>query len=310
MQANFILPGMYEHAGLNLAFIKLMREHPEYFYPEASIGAVYGNFQFCIFDGGRIFNQYRHTNREEVEHLVNLYNKYNIPVRLVFTNPMIKKEHFQNRFGQMILEICHNGKNEIVVNDEEFEQYLRNKYPNFQYISSTTKCLNTPNLFKLELDKDYKMICLDYNLNKNWKMLNDIDKNYRNKCEFLVNAICPPGCPNRKEHYRLNGLFSLNYGRYYSTQNCPIRYDTLHPMQCASHNNLTPDDIYNTYLPQGFENFKLEGRTLGVLENLCNYVKYMVKPEYQFFVINYIINENPSNKLLTNDRVIISPNNF
>ena len=38
----------------------------------------------------------------------------------------------------------------------------------------------------------------------------------KQKTEFLVNPICMPGCPQRKEHYRLNSLFSLTYGQRYS----------------------------------------------------------------------------------------------
>ena len=303
---NFMLPGMYEHVELNLRFIQLLKTNPEFFYDNVKIGAAYGNFQFCIFDGGRIFSNYRHTCTEEMENIVKAYNDLDVPVRLVFTNPMLQEKHFKNRFGQAILKVCHNEMNEIVVNNSEFEKYLRENYPKFTFISSTTKCLNTPDKFQEEFDKkDYKMICLDYNLNKNQKMLNAIKPEERDKCEFLVNAICPPGCPNRKEHYRLNGLYSLSYGKNYATAGCPITFNTLHPNSFNSVNNLTPDEIYNKYAPQGFINFKLEGRTLGILENLLNYVRYMVKPEYQMFVIDLIIGEDASLKLFNNTTIAI-----
>ena len=304
---KFIIPGVYEHYELNLRLARMLKEHPEYFHPGVEIGAVYGNFQFCIFDGGRIFSAYRHTTREEIEYIVNSFNELDIPVRLIFTNPVIPESSFENRFGKVILDICHNGKNEIVVNNPKFEAYLKEKYPNFGYISSTTKCLNTPDALLAELDKDYKMVCWDYNLNKNQKLLKSIPAEKKEKCEFLCNAICPPGCPNRKEHYRLNGLYSLSYGKPYATQDCPIVYNTLHPEQCNSHNNLSPEDILTKYVPQGFSNFKLEGRTLGISENLCNLIRYMVKPEYQFMVLDMILHEDPNMKLFNNDRVVITP---
>ena len=297
---KFILPGMYEHAELNLRLIRLMKQNPDLFRPNVEVGAVYGNFQFCVFDGGRIFNAYRHTTREEMESIVKEYNSLGVPVRLIFTNPMVTPEIYQNRFGQAVLDVCRSPMNEIVVNNPEFENYLRENYPEFGFISSTTKCLNTSSMFLEELDKDYKMICLDYNLNKNKKMLDGIDKKDRNKCEFLINAICPPGCPNRKDHYRLNGLHSMNYGKPYATQDCPIFENTLHPAQCTNRNNLSPEEIYENYAPKGFVNFKLEGRTLGIMENLCNYVKYMVKPEYQFYVMTIMMNENVSSKVFNN----------
>ena len=55
------------------------------------------------------------------------------------------------------------------------------------------------------------------------------------------------------------------------------------------HNNLTPEEIINTYAPMGFQHFKLEGRSLSDLENACNYVRYMVKPEFQFLVLTTLI---------------------
>jgi hypothetical protein len=301
MEANFIIPGMYEHYDLNFRLLDLMKNHPEYFYPEAKIGAVYGNFQFCVYDGGRIFGPggYSHATREEIEYVIHTYNDiFNVPVRVVFTNPMLQEKDYHNRFGKVILEVLNqNSMNEIVVNSPGFEEYLRNNYPNLNFISSTTKCLNTPSKFKEEFDKHkYKMICLDYNLNHNEKLLQSIPQEERNQCEFLVNAICPPGCPNRKEHYRLNGLYSLSYGKPYSTQDCPITVNTLHPKQRNSGNNLTPDDIYNKYIPQGFQYFKLEGRTLGIMENLFNYTYYMVKPEFRDYVFNYIIYEQNYHK--------------
>lgn len=304
---KFIIPGLYEHYELNLRFIRMLKQHPEYFYPDVEIGAVYGNFQFCIFDGGRIFSSYRHTTKEEIEFIVNSFNELDIPVRLIFTNPVIPETSFHNRFGKVILDICHNGKNEIVVNNAKFEAYLKEHYPNFGYISSTTKCLNTPNALLEELDKDYKMVCWDYNLNKNQKLLKSIPEEKKDKCEFLCNAICPPGCPNRKEHYRLNGLYSLSYGKPYLTQDCPIEHNTLHPTQCNSHNNLSPEDILTKYAPQGFSNFKLEGRTLGMFENISNLVRYMVKPEYQFYVMDALFQEDAEAKIFHNNKVVITP---
>lgn len=291
MGANFIIPGLYEHHQLNFALLTLLKIHPEYFYDDVKITAIYGSFQFSIFDGGRIFNSYKHTNKEEIEHIVHTYNEvYNVPIRLVCTNCELKPEDYKNRFGNVVLSLCENDMNEIVVNHSGFEQYVRETYPQYSFISSTTKCLNTPKEFLQELNTNkYKMICLDYNLNKNMSLLEKISEERRKECEFLVNAICPPGCPNRKKHYSLNSLFSLSYGKPYTIENCPIEYSTVHPACFSYKNNLSPEDIYNTYVPMGYNLFKLEGRTLSEIENACNYVRYMVKPEYHFQALTLLL---------------------
>lgn len=41
------------------------------------------------------------------------------------------------------------------------------------------------------------------------------------------------------------------------------------------------EDIQNTYLPMGFSNFKIEGRSLGSALILEFLLYYMTKPEYQ-----------------------------
>lgn len=291
MSINFILPGMYENFDLNIHFLALLKEHPEYFYNDVKVSAVYGSFQFCIFDGGRIFNSYRHTTKEEIENILYQYNEvFEIPVRLVCTNCELKQTDYKNRFGNVILTLCNNLPNEIVVNDSNFKKYIQENYSNFTFISSTTKCLNTPKLLLEELSHpEYKMVCLDYNLNHNKTLLKEMPEEQRGRCEFLCNAICPPGCPNRKQHYSLNSLFSLTYGQNYSIEGCPIEYNTTHPKCFQYKNNISPEEIYNEYVPMGYNLFKLEGRTLSIAENVCNYVRYMVKPEYQFLVINELM---------------------
>ena len=302
MSINFILPGMYEHYNLNFRLLELLEKHPEYFRDEVKVSACYGNFQFCIFDGGRNFYNYRHTCREEIEEVVKIYNDiYHVPVRLIFTNTQLKPEHYTDRFGNLVLSICENDMNEITVSDDNFEAWIKERYPQFHFISSTTKCLNKPEELVTELQKeDYTMVCLDYNLNKNMKLLESFTPEVKSKCEFLCNAICPPGCPQRKEHYKYNSLYSLSYGKGYQMENCQIRSNTVAPSTCSYHNNISPDELYNTYVPMGFNLFKLEGRTLGEVEVALNYARYMAKPEYANLVVTMLIENNESQKLFNN----------
>lgn len=289
MSVNFMLPGLYEHFRLNSLFIQYYKKNKEYFYDDINFYAVYGNFQFCIWDGGRVFGDYLQTTKEEIKEITKFYNEeHGLPMRFVFTNNQLKEEHYYDRFCNLILSLCENPINEIVLVDDKLKQYIKENYPQYSYISSTTKCLLNKEKIIEELNNDeFKMVCLDYNLNKNFELLDNLTEQQKSKTEFLINAICPPGCVNRKNHYRLNSLCHLNYGKAYNIS-CPIQNSTLHPNACNSRNNLTPEEIYNIYSPKGFQYYKLEGRTLSYSEVLLNYIRYMVKPEYQFFVANEI----------------------
>ena len=188
-------------------------------------------------------------------------------------------------FDNFVASLCQNEMNELVVSSESLEQYLRNHYPQYSFISSTTKCLNATE-FKEELNKDYKYICLNYNLNKNLDMLTQVPEEKRIKLEFLINAICPPGCPSRKKHYKLNSLFSESYGKIYALGECGIIKSNSYPLNYT--NNFNFDELIE-YEKLGFQNFKLEGRTFRPESLILELVKYLIKPQYQFYIIEFLL---------------------
>lgn len=54
------------------------------------------------------------------------------------------------------------------------------------------------------------------------------------------------------------------------------------PYTVKSNINYIPaDELWEKYVPMGFCNFKLEGRTGNIFSIVDNYVYYMIKPEYQ-----------------------------
>lgn len=285
---NYIIPGLYEHFEFNKAFIRYLKDNPKEQIENTTINAVFGNFQFCIWDGGRIFGEYKQNTLEEIDDIFSYYTNQGITSRLIFTNNQLKEQDYYDRFCNLILTIGQDYNVEIVVADDNLREYIHTKYPSYQFISSTTKCITNFDKLKEEINNpNYKMVCLDYNLNHSKKLL-DFSPEEKEKTEFLCNAICPPACPYRKEHYKLNSLFGLTYGMFYAMQNCSIKYNTLEPEQINSPNNITLEQIQNFYEPNEFKYFKLEGRTLSPLETLCNYANYFIKPEYrQSFLIKF-----------------------
>jgi collagenase-like PrtC family protease len=45
--------------------------------------------------------------------------------------------------------------------------------------------------------------------------------------------------------------------------------------------HISPDDIWEKYVPMGFEQFKIEGRSSSNLNIAETYMYYMAKPEYR-----------------------------
>ena len=288
------LGGLYSHYNINKILFKLKNEYPECFYDDIIIDAVFGNFQFCIWDGGRIFPQYIHATLENILDIQDYYNnQLKIPMRFIYTNTQIEEHHLYDRFCNQVTEICENELNEIVVNSPILEEYLMKKYPKYNFISSTTKCiLDKEKTKELLNDQKYSLVCLDYNLNYNIDFLKSLTPEEKEKCEFLVNAICDANCKNRKQHYDLNSNFSLTYGKKYNLNFCNVNHDHLYPFETMKdpRNQIDYNTIKNIYAPLGFKHFKLEGRTCSKITYLEMCVNYMVKPQYHTFITALTIN--------------------
>lgn len=285
---KFVLPGFYELFDLNQKLVIAFKEHNEWFQDNTEIECFFGNFQFCAWDGGRIFGGYKRAFKEDIIRIKDFFNSNNVPLRLVFTNPMLEEKHLLDPYCNQILYLLNDGFNQVLVNSDLLKKYIKTNYSNFKICSSTTKCLINPKDAKQELDnKDYYQVCLDYNLNRNMKFLNSLSPEEKDQTEFLCNAICPSGCLHRKEHYRLNGLSHLNGGSPFNID-CSIAGSTIDFTTFKYHNNLSPEDI-NEYEKLGFSHFKLEGRTLSPQEVSGNYLRYLIKPKYQIQA-NYFLN--------------------
>lgn len=290
---KFALPGLWTHYQETTWLIDFMEQHPEAIRDNVEIGAVYDNFPYCVWDGGRTFQSLTQASAETIKNISEYFNNKNIPIRLIFTNPVVESHHFYDRFCNLVCAICENELNEIVVNNIELENYLRINYPKYSFISSTTKC----NIFdesKKEIELNhYKYICLDYNQNHNYSALESLTNEEKKQIEFLCNAICPPGCPNRKEHYRLNGLFYLNYQKNYYV-NCKLNNHTFEPKARNYKNTISPEEIENYYSKQGFSMFKLEGRSLSSFEVILTYAYYLIRPEYEHNFLFYMLEKAKS----------------
>lgn len=290
---HFILPNMYENYELNWRLLDIMRDFPEAFQEDTDVYACYGNFQFCVWDGGRTFSNYNNqASQERIKEVLDGYKNRGIKIRFIFTNPVLEEKHFTDHYCNFILQMAQDYDIELVVNSLHLKGYIEKKYPNYKFVSSTTKCITDFSRLKGELsDESYEMVCLDYNLN-NSEQIFKLPPEAIAKAELLCNAICGPACPYRKEHYRLNGICSLQCGKRYPIEGCLIQQNTLHPITCGYNTHISPQDINEKFAPAGFQYFKLEGRTLSASENALNYAKYLAKPEYVMWVANELCKDS------------------
>lgn len=282
-KANFHLPGLFEFYDLYRKFLPLYVNRREYFYDWATIASIYGSPQDCLWGGGRV--GFGNNNPNEV---FKLMKEYKISARLTFSNSLLEKKHLNDYKCNNLCELFENStiKNGIIIYSDLLLDYIKNKYPNYYFVSSTTKVLTDFNDFKKELNDDnYEYVVPDFRLNKEYKKLDNLSQKEKDKVEFLCNECCFIGCNERKACYENVSRKNLGIDcvdHICKAPNASEGYKFSNAMKNPSFIGI--DDIINTYLPMGFSNFKIEGRSLGSALILEFILYYLTKPEYQIKV--------------------------
>ncbi len=284
MDIEFFLPDFYANFKLIAFIADLMAEAPEVFYEDARISAAYGCFPGSIWNGGRVM--LGSCTKQEMEMVVTELNKRNIAVRFTFTNPLLERYHLLDTFCNLSLEIACNGQNEVICNSPMLEEYIRNTYPGYRYISSTTKCLRDKTSVEAELEKDYSLVVLDSAFNNTDELF---AMNHKDKIELLANHYCADDCPNRKAHYEAVGKSQLEFSEI-DYPPCPnINRDFYQIMKNRSF--LTTELIYGKYKDAGFTHFKIDGRAFRSYKVLESFVYYLAKPEKRDHLRHVLLKE-------------------
>lgn len=274
------LPGFSVFRDLNSTLIDVMQEYPNCFYDNYRVGSVYGTFPGAIWNGGRTVLGF--CSKNEIERTIQLYNSKNVPMRFTWTNPLIEERHLNDTFCNLIMQMADNGQNQVLVNTDILEKYLRKNYPNFKFISSTTKRITDPDKLHDELKKDYFMVVLDYDMNHNEEVLKGLEP-MADRVEILVDEICFPNCPNRLKHYRDEAMKQLQY-EVAKPFPCPNRQEKKTFADCMNKPAFISRNQMHDYINRGFRNFKLVGRGLPQSVVVDSYMYFLVKEDRQVFV--------------------------
>ena len=290
--AYYHLPGLFEFYELYRVFLPLYREHREYFYDWCEIGSIYGAPADCIWGGGRAgFGEYEPTE------VLALMQEYGISARLTFSNSLLKKEHLLDKKCNALCTLFGKStevRNGVIIYSDLLLDYIKRNYPNFYFVSSTTKVLTDFRQFLSEVERDdFLYVVPDFRLNKKFDELNTLSLEQKNKVEFLCNECCSIGCKDRKHCYEVvsqKNLGANNVEHHCAVPDANDGYRFSKAMKNPSF--ISIEDMKNVYLPMGFSNFKIEGRGLGSALILEFLLYYMTKPEYQVHVREEIYLDN------------------
>ncbi len=284
MKAYFHLPGLFEFLELYRLFLPLYREHREYFYDFCEIGSVYGAPAGCLWDGGRAG-----FGEDRPEEAAALMREYGISARLTLSNSLLREEHLSDKKCNALCALFEKSggvQNGVILSSDLLLAYLREHWPGFYFVSSTTKVLTAFSQLEAELGREeFRFVVPDFRLNKAFDRLDALPVQQKRKLEFLCNECCWFACPDRKRCYET--VSRRNLGEACGEQVCASPeahrgYRLSDAMRNPAFIGI--EDIRKVYLPKGFSHFKIEGRRLCSAMILEFLLYYMTKPEYQLRV--------------------------
>ena len=287
---NYYIPDFVNKFNINIALLELINTKPEMFYDDFKIGAVFGNFPNCIWNGGRVWDG-RFFRAEEQLVIAEKFNYYGVPLRLTMTNHLVEEKDLNDRYANYIMKNLDNGINQVTVASPLLEEYIRSEYPNYKIIKSVISA----NEEYYNDDEKYFCSVLKRSKNSDIEYLKSI-KN-KEKIELLVADFCVDSCSVSNDHYTDLAKIALYEDNCEQCLNGNCRIipnsdvDYTFKRFLKAKDGITRNKIKNIYEPMGFEHFKIAGRGFDIMP-IFYYAHYMVKPEYCFDFLYRIINES------------------
>lgn len=277
MTITYTLPDFTQSLGLNLFFVRLLRERPELCRPGVEIDSIYGCFPSCALNGGRALVQKRYTP-ERIEQTYRLLDEYGLTARLTLTNMMAGKEQLEDPYTRQILELGARHGAEAIVYSDEVAEHVRKRY-GMATVLSTTRAITSVEEFNRACHS-HKLAVLDYSVHKDRTFLGGLK--HPDKAEVMVNEFCVPGCPHRHAHYL---HISSDQARDQLTSfECLankadfFNHRTGHPVI------FTADEVRALSRDYGIRHFKIVGRGVPFATQLEALSYYLVRPERQLEV--------------------------
>ena len=200
MTAYYHLPGLFEFYELYRVFLPLFRAHREYFYDWCAIGSLYGAPEGCLWGGGRVG-----SGNADARDVLALTREYAVSARLTFSNSLLKKEHLADARCNALCRLFAEGggaRNGVIVHSDLLLDYLRTRYPQLYFVSSTTKVITDFSQLRQELERaEFRCVVPDFRLNKKFDALRALPQALKNKTEFLCNECCRFDCRDRQACY-------------------------------------------------------------------------------------------------------------
>lgn len=254
---------------------------------DINLYAIYGCPPGAIWNGGRALRHFHPKQTyKQISERINFLNDLGIQVHITFSNNLLKEEHLNDEYCNMILSILDNDKNNcVIVNSDLLKNYIRKTHPNLKITGSITQG-NSLEILQERVSQDYDyLVC--YKKRGIINFISTLHKKDIDKIEIMVTESCAQ-CECTLAHSTADSQSNLDQD-FYNTFKCYYRSHPTPPYpDLHSPNFLVP---LQQCFELGINKFKFSGRGEHVDNNLKNWILYLISPDYKDIVFDEVFDE-------------------
>lgn len=199
MQLYFILPNFYKNFSINQKLVHLTRTDPDCFKHDVSFEAQRGNFPFCCWNGGNNTCFKNENNFYLYQDIIAFNESSIIPTIFNCGNILLTEEDYKDNYAHLILSHNANGSNKIEFSNIKLFNYLKNLYPQFDFVLSPEfYLLNldnfTPEVIDTVIEAGVSSVLIPEHLSFDVEFLKQIK--HKSKVSICINPIPCISCDN------------------------------------------------------------------------------------------------------------------
>ena len=288
----FSIPDSGKIRILNFALFEALQNYKEWFYDDFKIDIVYGCPPSCIWNGGRVENGEKYSERWGND-IVKFYMRHGAKYRLNFTNLLIQENHLKDEYANSIAKVVNEIGGFATVTLQILASYIEKMYPNLPIVWSTSSDYGNDideKIKRINFLSKKNIVVLPYELNDN--ILSDVFL-YPENLEILVGETCLPNCPKRKEH-QIQTSKTICEGIFdESVNNCLWKIEERNNVNYSA---VIARQNLLQYTKKGVNRFKISGRDF-LEQALAAYVHYFVVEQYRDNFISFLIETDYNMKI-------------
>lgn len=280
-KASWRCPGFLEHEEMLFLLDDLCKEVGI----KQPIQSVFG----CIttpWGGGRV-PSFDEIDEKKLVKIIENYNSRNIFCHFTFSNYRVKKEHLDDRTGNLLCKVASqiSDKNGIIVSSDLLSDYIRDKYPNLKQTSSLLKPTyehprydETAEYYN-ELCNKFDTVVVRADFYDNLKMMKQLKD--KSKIELIVNQNCFKFCELARTHYDRSVKYSAEDKD--AKQRTHFCHKKMNDIKNYSESLTLANSEIDDFIKLGFTHFKLAGRAGRAKTVLTEIIgRYIFEPSGHF----------------------------